>query len=105
MKLNITKAAKIIRSKNAGPYELTLDIIFKNKKYYKLFIDQNIITKKTISKIYKVKEKDIVKIVHFDPSNAIKVTMKRWLPSGSVGDRDIYGAQQHAPLLTLEFDA
>jgi hypothetical protein len=30
--------------------------------------------------------------------------MKRRLPSGALGDGDIYGAQQHAPLLDIEFD-
>ncbi|MBC7294459.1 MAG: DUF4387 family protein, partial [Thermoleophilia bacterium] len=31
----------------------------------------------------------------------LKITLVRPLPSGSVGDTDIYGAQQHAPLLGL----
>lgn len=105
MKKNITEAARVIRSKNAGPYELTLDIIFKNSKYFRLFRDQNIITMKKISELYKVKENDIQNIIYFEPANAIKITMKRWVPSGALGDRDIYGAQQHAPLLGIEFEA
>ena len=34
---------------------------------------------------------------------AIKVTIPRLASSGSVRDTDIYGAQQHAPLLESEF--
>ncbi|MCX5844350.1 MAG: DUF4387 family protein [Deltaproteobacteria bacterium] len=41
-------------------------------------------------------------IVHFDPAWAIKISLVRPVVSGSVGDTDVYGAQQHAPLLKLE---
>jgi len=30
--------------------------------------------------------------------------MKRIIPSGSPGDTDVYGAQQHGPLLNMEVD-
>jgi len=40
--------------------------------------------------------------VHFDPASAVKCTMVRPVISGAPGDTDIYGAQQHAPLLALE---
>jgi hypothetical protein len=30
----ITDLAAVIRSKNAGPFELTLDILFKEEKHY-----------------------------------------------------------------------
>jgi hypothetical protein len=33
---------------------------------------------------------------------AIKIVMDRLVGSGDIGDRDVYGAQQHAPLLDLE---
>ena len=47
-------------------------------------------------------EAEDVKIVHFDAANAIKITMPRKGPtSGAPGDRDVYGAQQHGPLLGL----
>jgi len=31
-----------------------------------------------------------------------KITLPRDVVSGDVGDRDVYGAQQHAPLLDIE---
>jgi uncharacterized protein DUF4387 len=103
MKRNILEAAKVIRSKNAGPFELTLDVIFKNKEYFELFKEKNIITKEVISDLYQIKIHDIADIIYFEPSNAIKITMRRWQASGEPGESDIYGAQQHAPLLGIEF--
>jgi hypothetical protein len=103
MKRNILEAAKVIRSKNAGPFELTFDIMFKNKEYFELFKSQQLINRTQMAGILKIDEADILNIVWFSPANAVKVTIKRPMPSGAPGETDIYGAQQHAPLLAIEF--
>ena len=43
-------------------------------------------------------------IIPFKPAKAIKITIKRPLCSGDLGETDVYGAQQHAPLLSLELN-
>ena len=103
MKRSILTAAKVIRSKNSGPYELTLDILFKDKDHFELFRRRNIVTKRKIAALYHRPVADILKIVYFEPSNALKITMRRPIPSGDAGETDIYGAQQHAPLLKLTY--
>ncbi|MGI6553178.1 MAG: DUF4387 family protein, partial [Bacillota bacterium] len=40
--------------------------------------------------------------VEFDQAHAIKCTIKRPRVAGSIGDTDVYGAQQHAPLIHLK---
>ncbi|MDI6844992.1 MAG: DUF4387 domain-containing protein [Candidatus Saccharicenans sp.] len=102
-KKSILQAARVIRSKNSGPFELTLDIMFKNKNYYELFKKNKIITARKIASLYQIPVSDVLKIVYFDPSQAIKVTIRRKIPSGSPGDTDIYGAQQHVPLFNIRF--
>jgi hypothetical protein len=104
MKKNILEAARVIRSKNSGPYELTLDIMFKDRRLYELFKARQIISAGLIQKLYGVGPADILGIVYFEPAHAVKATIRRRIPSGAVGDTDIYGAQQHAPLLTVEYD-
>ena len=103
MKRNILEAAKVIRSKNAGPYELTFDIMFKNKEFFEMFKSQQLINRKQMACILKISESDILNLVWFAPANAVKITIKRPMPSGAPGETDIYGAQQHAPLLAIEF--
>ena len=93
----------IIRSKNSGPYELTLDIIFKSQEEFNMICEKKIINENLICNIYRIKKEDIINIVEFNPANAIKVTIKRPIASGNLGESDVYGAQQHAPLLTVEF--
>ena len=103
MAQSILKAARVIRSKNSGPYELTLDILFKDREHFELFRRRNIVTKTKVAALYKRPVADILKIVYFEPSNALKITMRRPIPSGDAGETDIYGAQQHAPLLSLTY--
>jgi hypothetical protein len=54
--------------------------------------------------VYGVELAEIRNIVWFEPANAVKVVMPRRIVSGAPGDSDVYGAQQHAPLLGMEFD-
>jgi len=103
MKRSILEAARVIRSKNSGPFELTLDIIFKNRHYFECFRRRKIITPRKMAKLYGMEPGDILGIIYFEPACAVKITMRRSLPSGAAGDTDIYGAQQHAPLLGLKF--
>ncbi len=105
MKRNIREVARVIRSKNAGPYELTLDILFKERRWYELFKSRNIVNEDLICQLYKVSKEDVLGIIWFEPVSAVKITIRRPCPSGSPGDTDIYGAQQHAPLLEIEFEA
>jgi hypothetical protein len=97
----LTDVASVIRSKNAGPYELTLDIIFKDRFWYEQALRQNLINVGLIARLYNIAEEDVLGIVAFEPANAIKATIRRPLVSGAVGETDVYGAQQHAPLLAL----
>ncbi len=103
MAQSILKAARVIRSKNSGPYELTLDIIFKDKRYFDLFRRRGIITPRSVAALYKVPVKDVLKLLYFEPATAVKITLRRPIPSGHPGETDIYGAQQHAPLLGITF--
>jgi len=43
-----------------------------------------------------------VVFTEFPPAHAYKATIERRIASGAVGDTDVYGAQQHAPLLDVE---
>ena len=103
MNKKLTDLASVIRSKNSGPYELTLDIIFNDYESYDMVKRGGFINRRLICELYGVGEEEIIGIVEFEPAKAIKVTIKRPLCSGDLGETDVYGAQQHAPLLALEF--
>jgi hypothetical protein len=103
MGMKLIDAAKVIRSKNAGPYELTLDIIFHTENYFQEFKQKNILTPQYVADLFGIKKEDVLRIIYFEPANAAKMTIKRIMVSGAPGETDIYGAQQHAPLLSVEY--
>ncbi|MDR3138110.1 MAG: DUF4387 domain-containing protein [Treponema sp.] len=104
MKTKLSAITDIIRSKNSGPYELTMDIMFSDFDWYRRVCAAKVINSGLICGLYKIKPEEIINIIEFDPAKAIKVTIKRPLCSGDPGETDVYGAQQHAPLLDLEFE-
>ena len=93
--------AKVIRSKNAGPFEITFDVIFDNSGVYERVKRSGVLTRELICQLYGVPESDIVAFIFFEPALAFKFTLRRNWAQGSVGERDTFGAQQHAPLLDI----
>lgn len=94
--------AAVIRSKNSGPYELTLDIMFKNEEYYLSVKEMNFFTRELIARTYAIPDESVTNVIYFDPAWAVKITLVRPVVSGAVGDTDVYGAQQHVPLVSLQ---
>ncbi|NDV59665.1 DUF4387 domain-containing protein [Bacteroides sp. 519] len=99
MEYNLRDIASVIRSKNSGPYELTFDIIFKEFDMYNQVKAANAINEPAFAQLYNIPQSDIIKLVYFDPAKAVKITIVRPIPSGALGETDVYGAQQHSPLL------
>ena len=94
--------AKVIRSKNSGPFEITLDALFDDQKIYEHVKRSGIITKELIAKLYRIKVENVTTLVFFDPALGFKVTFARRISSGTSLDRDVYGAQQHVPLAYID---
>ena len=97
----LREMAKVIRSKSAGALQLTLDVMFEDVATYEKVRDSGVRTPRNLAPLYGVTDNEVA-VIPFDVAYAIKVTLPRKIPSGSPGDTDIYGAQQHAPLLDLE---
>jgi len=94
--------AQVIRSKNAGPFTLTIDLVFADEAAMERVLACEAFAAERIAELYGV-EPSGVRIVPFAAIRTIKVTMPR--PdgsSGAPGDRDVYGCQQHFPLADVE---
>jgi uncharacterized protein DUF4387 len=100
--VRVRDVAAVVRSKNAGPFRLTVDILFKDDATYRRVKASKAITPELIARLYGLRVDQITDFVEFDPGRAIKATFPRPVSSGAFGDTDVYGAQQHAPLLDIE---
>ena len=99
--MRLDSLAVAIRSKNAGPCLLTLDIIFADAAGFERGAASLPRLKAYVAEHYHRPPGEVRGFAHRS-SRAIKVTIVRNRLSGSVGDSDVYGAQQHAPLLGFE---
>lgn len=97
----LEELTSVLRSKNAGALLCTMDLMFDDPGTYEHVRDSGVINPELIARLYQVSHNE-VSIIPYDVAMAIKITVPRLVPSGSFGDTDIYGAQQHGPLLTIE---
>jgi hypothetical protein len=93
--------ASLVRSKNAGPFQLTIDVLFEDEERYRQVRDSRRINAAMIAALYNV-DAGVVQVFDYDAGRAIKVTFPRPVISGTPGDPDVTGGQQYAPLVDLE---
>jgi hypothetical protein len=98
----LIELARVIRSKNAGPFELTFDIMFADAESYERVKRSGVICAELFSRLYAVPVDRVLSVHAFDPALSFKATIARPVSSGTAGDSDVFGAQQHAPLLEVE---
>lgn len=100
--MKLSELATVIRSKNAGPFELTFDVLFTTYDNFERVVKSEVLSANKFAGLFRIPVSDVISVVEFEPALAIKVTIKRARSSGAFGETDVYGAQQHAPLLSLE---
>lgn len=93
----------VLRSKNAGPFRVSIDIMFKEYRDYRNIVDKKLLTGDIVAQAYGIPSEDVTNFETFDNVSAIKATIKRKIASGSPGDSDCYGMNQEGPLLQISF--
>ncbi len=101
MAQTIGDLAVLVRSKNAGPFWLTYDIMFDDPAVYRKVRDANVINRDKVAELFRRRPEELI-VVNHDAALAIKVSFPRPHSSGSALDSDVFGGQQYAPLLSLE---
>jgi hypothetical protein len=102
MIMRLAEIASIIRSKNASPFILTIDIFFDNKENYEKVKNSGVLTKRRIADLYKIPEDYVLGIYYVDLVMGIKISILKPVLSDEIDYSDVYGCQQHVPLLDLE---
>lgn len=98
--VRLRDVAAFIRSKNAGPFVLTIDIFFDDDEQCRRVVDSGTLGPPAIAGLYGVPAAEI-RVLHVAQARALKISLPRPLPAGDVGERDVAGGQQFAPLLDL----
>ena len=97
----LVETVKSIRSKNAGPFWLTIDAFCHCSEDVDKVANAFDREKDYIARIFKVSKKNI-KIFRLPLIRVVKVSFPRVPIEGALGERDMHGGQQYVSLLDIE---
>jgi hypothetical protein len=72
----LAELASLIRSKNAGPFELTFDVMFEDDATYESVTRAGVLSVEFFARVYRCSPRQ-VRVFHCAPARAVKVT-KSW---------------------------
>ncbi len=103
MPATLGNLARVVRSKNAGNFHWTFDILFEQEEDYRRVRDSGVLDPELFARLYGVAPSDVECLV-FDAGLGLKVTIPRPMASGGdgIGETDLWGAGQYPPLLEVE---
>jgi hypothetical protein len=96
----LTDTFRLIRSKDAGPFMLTIDLFCHDQAAYERALGSGLLAPATFADLYGVPA-DHVEVHLGEAIHAIKVSFPRPVASGELADSDITGGQQYGPLVEL----
>jgi hypothetical protein len=99
--MTLADIASLIRSKNAGPFSLTFDVLFRDEADYQRVKESGVLTAELIAQLY-LCPVDSVRFFQCDKARAFKFTIPRRRVQGDFGDADLHGGQQHAPVMSIQ---
>jgi hypothetical protein len=96
--------ASLVRSKNAGPFWLTIDIFCDTADAYATLAATGVLTAERVAALYHV-DPATIRIFHLDDIHALKISFPRPTVQGGIRDRDMHAGQQHVPIMRLAISA
>ncbi|MGI5500754.1 DUF4387 domain-containing protein [Lentzea sp. CA-135723] len=87
-----------VRSKNAGPFWVTMELFMRDSSGYALAAET--VTEDLVASLYEVRAQD-VQIFRIPSLNVVKISYPRPVPQGGLRDRDVHAGQHHVPLASL----
>jgi len=87
-----------VRSKNAGPFWMTLEAFMPDEESYR--IADALITTELISDLYHIAPASM-QIFRIPELRVVKVSFPRPVAQGSLHDRDMHAGQHHVPLASV----
>ncbi|GLY51450.1 DUF4387 domain-containing protein [Lentzea sp. NBRC 102530] len=87
-----------VRSKNAGPFWVTMELFLRDEAGYALAAE--IVDEDLVASLHEVRAQD-VQIFRIPALNVVKISFPRPVPQGGLHDRDVHAGQHHVPLASV----
>jgi hypothetical protein len=97
----VKDVCRYVRSKNGGPFWVTVDLFFDGPENYRRYRDAPALSVEAFAKIFQMDPKD-VKRFEVDSLCVVKLSYARPRPQGGVVERDMHSGQQYVRLLKVE---
>ncbi|SMF56710.1 protein of unknown function [Xaviernesmea oryzae] len=97
----LAELTSLIRSKNAGPFVMTFDIMFEDPDAYRTVKRSKVLNAGLIAQLFGCELRS-VRFFECDNALAFKASIPRPRIQGDQGDADLHGGQQFAPLMDIE---
>ena len=98
--LTVADLALEVRSKNAGPFWVTLEVFLRDAAGYAVVAAPGFLDAAVIAGLYGVAA-ETVQIFRIPELHVVKISFPRPVVQGSLHDRDIHAGQHHVPLALL----
>lgn len=92
---------ELVRSKNAGPFWVTIDLFFKSKIDFARYARSPNLAAGRIAHIYSVNPAQ-VRHHYVENLALLKISFPRRTPQGGVEERDLHGGQQFVRLIHVD---
>lgn len=96
----LSDIAAMIRSKNAGPFVLTFDILFADDQSYETVRQSGALNPRVLARMYQTSPEK-VRFFECNSARAFKFSIPHPWTQGALGAADLHGGQQFAPLLKI----
>ncbi len=93
MSQKLIDLVEFLFSKNAGPYLITFDVVFKDDATFEMVRQANMFTKARIAKLFHVPDERVLSVYDYPAGRVIKFNIVREISSGDFGDRSVFGSQ------------
>jgi len=93
--------ASVLRSKNAGPFYITIDLFFPDLATYRRAAAPTFLTTERVAHTYGLDADEVYGIYRQESALGIKVTLRKRVVAHDPANPDVMAAQQHLPLAAL----
>lgn len=96
----LKEIARYVRSKNAGPFWMTIEIFCDTDEAYELISKSPNLTPRAIAALYGVHEESL-KVYRIKNLRVVKFSFPRPQPQGHKYERDMHAGQQYVRMLGI----
>jgi hypothetical protein len=99
----VREVCRHIRSKNAGPFWVTVDLFFDSREHFERYSECDKLSPALFANLYGA-DPSMVKRFPVPSLNMVKISYPRAAAQGGEVERDLHAGQQFVRLLDVEID-